>query len=65
MSIDSGGPGNEAGFRPRDVILEIDRHPIADLKDFRSATARIKKGKSILFLIQRGEITLFLAVKSR
>ena len=64
-AIEPGGPGNEAGFRPRDVILEIDRQPIGDLKDFRSATAKIKKGKSILFLIQRGETTLFLALKSR
>jgi len=64
-SIEPGGPGNEAGFRPKDVILEIDRQPIADLKDFRSATAKIKKGKSILFLIQRGGTTLFLAMKSR
>lgn len=64
-SIEPGGPGNEAGFRPRDVILEIDRQPISDLKDFRSATAKIKKGKSILFLIQRGGTTLFLAMKSR
>jgi len=63
-SIEPGGPGNEAGFRPRDVILEIDRQPIADLKDFRRATAKIKKGKSILFLIQRGGTTLFLAMKS-
>jgi len=64
-SIEPGGPGNEAGFRPKDVILEIDRQPIGDLKDFHSATAKIKKGKSILFLIQRGETTLFLAMKSR
>jgi serine protease Do len=64
-SIEPGGPGKEAGFRPKDVILEIDRNPISDLKDFRSATARIKKGKSILFLIQRGGTTLFLAMKSR
>ncbi|MCH7570638.1 MAG: PDZ domain-containing protein [Deltaproteobacteria bacterium] len=60
-SIEPGSPGNEAGG----IILEIDRQPIGDLKDFRSATAKIKKGKSILFLIQRGETTLFLAMKSR
>ncbi len=64
-AIEPGGPGNEAGFRPGDVILEIDRQPIGNLKDFRSATAKIKKGKGILFLIQRGETTLFLAMKSR
>jgi len=64
-SIEPGGPGNEAGFRPKDVILKIDRQPIGDLKDFRSATAKIKKGESILFLIQRGNTTLFLAMKNR
>ena len=64
-SIEPGGPGNEAGFRPRDVILEIDRQSIGNLKDFRNATTKIKKGKSILFLVQRGETTLFLAVKNR
>ncbi len=64
-SIEPGGPGDEAGFRSRDVILEIDRQPIDNLKDYRSVTAKIKKGKSILFLIQRGGTTLFLAMKSR
>ncbi len=64
-AIEPGGPGNEAGFRPGDVILAIDRQPIGDLKDFRTATAKIKMGKCILFLIHRGETTLFLAVKSR
>jgi len=60
-SIEPGSPGNEAGG----IILEIDRQPIADLKDFRSATAKIKKRKRILFLIQRGGTTLFFAMKSR
>jgi len=64
-SIEPGGPGAEAGFRRRDVILEIDRNRIRDLKDFRSATDKVKKGKSILFLVQRGETTLFLAMKNR
>ncbi len=64
-SIEPGGPGIEAGFRPRNVILEIDRQPIGDLNDFRSTIVKIKKRKSILFLIQRGETTLFLAMKIR
>ncbi len=64
-AVEPGSPGIEAGFRPRDVILEIDRNPIRNLKDFRNAIAKIKKGRSVLFLIQRGETTLFLAMKSR
>jgi len=64
-SIEPGGPGDEAGFRSRDVILEIDRQPISDLKDFRIATVKIKKEKSVIFLVHRGETTLFLAMKSR
>ncbi len=64
-AVEPGSPGIEAGFRPRDVILEIDRKPIRNLKDFQNATAKFKKGKSVLFLIQRGETTLFLAMKGR
>jgi serine protease Do len=64
-SVEPGGPGDEAGFRRGDVILEIDRNRIRDLRDFRNEIAKIKKGKGLLLLVRRGETTLFLALKSR
>jgi serine protease Do len=63
-SVEQGSPGDEAGIRRRDVILEIDRKPIRGLKDYRKAVSRIEKGRGVLFLVRRGETTLFLALKS-
>jgi len=63
--VELGSPAEEAGLRRRDVILEIDRKSIRKLSDYQKAIAKIKKGKGVLFLVRRGETTLFLALKTR
>ena len=63
--VEPGSPAEEAGLRPRDVIVEIDRKSILKLSDYQKAVTRIKKGKGVLFLVRRGETTLFLALKTR
>ena len=64
-TVEPGSPAEEAGLRPRDVIVEIDRKAILKLSDYQKAVTRIKKGKGVLFLVRRGETTLFLALKTR
>jgi len=64
-SVEPGGPADEAGLRRGDVILEIDRKPVRNLSEYRKAMGDTKKGKGVLFLVRRGESTLFLALKPR
>jgi len=62
-AVDPGGPGAAAGFRRGDVILEIDRKPIRGLSDYEKAIEGAKD-KNLLFLVRRGDATIFLALKS-
>lgn len=64
-AVEPGSPGDDAGLRRSDVILEIDRKPVRNVADYRKLIAESKKGKGILFLVRRGENTLFLALKPR
>ncbi len=61
--VEPGSPAEEAGLRRGDVILEIDRKSIRKLSDYQKAITKLKKGKGVLFLVRRGETTLFLALK--
>ena len=61
--VDPSGPASEAGLRRGDVILEVNRHGVKDVDAYKKALKAIGKGKSVLFLVRRGENTIFLAVK--
>ena len=57
------GPGDEAGFQPGDIIREINRQPVQDLSDYRKIIATAKQNRNILFLVQREDNTMFLALR--
>jgi S1-C subfamily serine protease len=48
---------------PGDVVLEINRKAIRNIDDYQGALQSLEKGKSALFLVKRGENTIYLAVK--
>ena len=62
-AVEAGSPADDAGLRRGDVIVEVDRKPVRKLPDYRKALTDVKKGKGVLFLVRRGESTLFLALK--
>jgi len=62
-AVEPGSAADEAGLRRGDIIIEVDRKPVRNLADYRKALSETKKGKGILFLVRRGENTLFLALK--
>jgi len=62
-SIKPGSAANEAGLQRGDVIVEINRRPVRNLSDYNRVVEKTEKGKSMLFLVRRGEGSLFLALK--
>ena len=57
------GLGEDAGFQPGDIVREINRQPVRNLSDYRKIMASAPHGKSILFLVQREESSIFLALR--
>jgi len=62
-AVKPGSAADEAGLRSGDVVVEINRQPVKNLADYNREIARNEKGKSVLFLVRRGQTSLFLALK--
>ncbi|NNG47010.1 MAG: PDZ domain-containing protein, partial [Deltaproteobacteria bacterium] len=64
-AVESGSPAGDAGFREGDIIRAINRVSVEDAKEFETQIKKVKEDKTILFLVERGEGRVFLAVKNR
>ncbi len=62
-AIERGSAAEEAGLRSGDVITEINRQTVKNLADYRQELARSGEAASVLLLVQRGQSSLFLALK--
>lgn len=60
-SVEQGSMAAEAGILRGDVILEVDRKPINNVKDANQAIKRADK--SILFLLYRNGSTFYISIK--
>ncbi|PON19809.1 hypothetical protein C2W62_00805 [Candidatus Entotheonella serta] len=57
------GPAAEAGIRSGDVILEVNRHGIADTQSYTEALQN-HVDDTILLLVARDDSTLYVALQS-
>ncbi|MDG2333346.1 MAG: DegQ family serine endoprotease [Myxococcota bacterium] len=57
----AGTPADEAGLRRGDVILEINRHAVANQRELDELLG--KSESSVLVLIRRGDSTLYIPMK--
>ncbi len=61
-SVEDGSPAANAGIRPGDVILEIDRLPVKDVAALKRLVAKHAKGTPLVMLLQRQDARLYVAV---
>ncbi len=58
-------PAASAGLDPGDVILEINRQPVASVADYKKAISKLKKGDTVLLRVRSGQAVQYLPVKIR
>ena len=63
-SIEPQSAAAEAGLQRGDVILEVDRKKISNAAELRKTLDQAKPGANLLFLIQRGGNSVFVALKN-
>jgi serine protease Do len=63
-SVEPGSPADDAGFQEGDVVRQINREAIANAAEFQKRLTKVKGEKSVLFLVERGDARIFLAVKT-
>jgi serine protease Do len=61
--VKAGGPADEAGLKPRDIILKINNIEISGLKEYEDALTAGEKGDALLMLIRRGKVNFFVTLK--
>jgi len=59
-NVNRGSSAWEAGFRPGDVILEIDKNPVTNLSDYNKIVDSMKPEKKYLFLVKKGKNTIYV-----
>lgn len=60
--IEPESPAERAGLQKGDVIREINRKPVKDLKDFERLTSQLSSRSSVLILLNRGNSAIFLSI---
>ncbi len=63
--VQPDSPAAEAGIQPGDVVLEVNHAKVNSVDDFLSAAKQAKRNKkSALLLVQRGNASMYTAIKS-
>ena len=60
--IEAASPAERAGLRTGDIIREINRKPVKDVRDFERHTNQLTPKSSVLLLLNRGNATIFLSI---
>ncbi|HJU05000.1 MAG TPA: DegQ family serine endoprotease [Nitrospiraceae bacterium] len=63
VRVRSGSVAEEAGLKEGDLILEVNRRSVANLKAYEQAASKLGKDQAVLLLIKRQGRTSFVTLK--
>ncbi|HSL92138.1 MAG TPA: DegQ family serine endoprotease, partial [Candidatus Limnocylindrales bacterium] len=63
--VEPGSPADDAEFREGDIIRQINRQTVANTAEFQKMMTKVKGEKTVLFLVERGDARIFIAVKNK
>ena len=61
VAMDPASPLSKSGVRQGDVILEMQRQPVRDLRDFGDIASTLRTGERLLLRLQRGDTSIYVA----
>jgi serine protease Do len=62
IAVTPYSPSDDAGLQVGDVIKEVNRKTIRNIKDYDGAMRTFEKGEPVLFLIKRGAQTFYVSI---
>jgi serine protease Do len=60
MEIKPDSPAENSGVRTGDLLMELNRHRITDLKSYHEILSRIEKGRTVQLLFRRGNSQVYV-----
>ena len=61
--VDPTSVAGRKGLRAGDLIIEVNRQKVSDVREYDGALAKLKPGDVVLLLVQRGENNMFVALE--
>jgi len=61
--VAQNSPADDAGLQTGDVIREVNKTPVKDLKDYRKVMEQAGGSKAVLFLVNRSSQTFYVSMK--
>jgi serine protease Do len=58
--VASDSPASEAGLEPGDVVLEVNRQPVASVADYKKFSKSFKKGDTALLRVKHGPSSAYV-----
>ena len=52
-TVEAGGVADEAGLKPNDVILQVNKVPVHSPEELKNISSKLKPGSEVLFLVKR------------